>query len=99
MIGCLFKRVGYCNQGGLTERAPRKRHPEWCRVDDRACRRDEAARDHDARVSRLGWRGGSAVLRKQDGVKVVIRAFDAVWSIEDRVQSRSSERQVLSAKP
>src|SRR6266571_1910483 len=97
MLGCLFERVGKGDQGWLAERASRKRHPEWCRIDDSARRWNETARDYNARVTRLGGRRGAAILRKQNGVEVVIGAFYAIWPIEDRVETGSGEGQVLSA--
>src|SRR5262245_22348877 len=93
----LFERVRQADQGRLTECAARERYPEWRRVHDSASRRNEAGRNHNARVTRLGRRGCATVLWKEDGVKVVIRAFDAIGPVEHRVQTGSGEGQVLSA--
>src|SRR6266542_1682190 len=93
----LFERVCNADQRGLAERASCKRDAERRWIDDRGGRRDEPAGNDDAGVTRLGWRGGAAVLRKQDGVEVVVGAFDAVRPVEDRVQTGSGEGQVLSA--
>src|SRR6266542_6281070 len=97
MLRRLFERISNADQRGLAERASCKRDAERRWIDDRAGWRDEPARNDDARVARLCGGGGAAVLRKQDGVEVVVGAIDAIRPVEDSVQTGSGEGQVLSA--